>query len=199
MVAVTHWIGRRAERVKLKLDTLSFPLVTRVIDRTSLDLRVEQPLAFLRLGTGVVDQEGRSGTISAVETIVEGDIPSLVITVDYSLAAPVVAPTGAEPVRISRLEVIGDNAVPEVRTSWRDDVTIPFGYLPSQPSLKHRDSVPPRRGPKRSGPDTFAAWYDSEPSEGCSRPARGGRQGLTLAARARALAASVWERCRPSL
>ena len=199
MAALTHWKRRRAERIRLRLDTLSFPLVTRVVRRTSLDLRLEQPLAFLRLGTGVVDQQGRLGTISAVETIVEGDIPSLVVTVDYSLSAPCVAPTGPEPVRISRLEVIGEDTGPAGRTSWRGDETIPFGFLPSQAALNHRPSAPPRGAPRRSGPDTFAAWYDSEPSERFSRPVADGRQGLTLAARARALAASVWDRCRPSL
>ena len=71
-----------ARSVRIELDGVAQALEGEVQHRASDALVIEQPLPFLRVGTGVSEGE-RRGTLQAVDLRVDDDVPRLVLTVCY--------------------------------------------------------------------------------------------------------------------
>ena len=69
--------------VSLSLDGVASPIVARVIHSGADGIAVEQELPFLRLRTGVTAPDGRRGRIEAVELLVDGDTPKLLLDITY--------------------------------------------------------------------------------------------------------------------
>ena len=79
--------GQRAEigsPMTLQLEGVSSPVVTTLVEDGARAAKVEQALPFLRLGRRVTnDQDGRSGILSGVSLRLDGDMPRLVLGVDW--------------------------------------------------------------------------------------------------------------------
>jgi hypothetical protein len=71
------------ERIRVQLDGVKTPVVATVIDRCQRSMTVEQALPFLKLETGIVDEQGRRGRIVAVDLSVEGDTPKLLLDLAF--------------------------------------------------------------------------------------------------------------------
>jgi len=74
-------------RVKVKLDGVGQPVDAHVVHRSGEAMVLEQGLPFLRIGTGVTDDEGRRGELQAVDLRLEDETPRLVLTVWYDADA----------------------------------------------------------------------------------------------------------------
>src|SRR5690606_13099408 len=73
--------------VELRLDGVASPLLAELVEASRDGAVVEQELPFLRIGTGITDEGGRTGHLSAVDLRLEGDLPRLVLTLRYDDAA----------------------------------------------------------------------------------------------------------------
>lgn len=69
--------------IALSLDGVASDLIAEVVHEDDQALVAEQELPFLRLGTGVVTEEGRRGVLRSVELRLDADLPRLVLTIDY--------------------------------------------------------------------------------------------------------------------
>lgn len=69
--------------VSLHLDGVGQPVEAELLHRADDALVVEQPLAFLRIGTGIAE-DGRHGRLEAVDLRLDGDTPRLVLTIGYA-------------------------------------------------------------------------------------------------------------------
>ncbi|MCA9580197.1 MAG: PilZ domain-containing protein [Myxococcales bacterium] len=79
--------------VRLSLDGVAAPLMGTVIQKDDRGITIEQDLPFLRLSRGItIEENGRRGSIQAVDLVVEGETPRLVLDIEYS-AEPARSPS----------------------------------------------------------------------------------------------------------
>lgn len=116
--------------IALALDGVASDLIAEVVHESDEALVAEQELPFLRLGTGVVTEDGRSGVLRAVELRLEGDLPRLVLTIDYAEA-----PAASD--ELSAVDASDDEPPHEAlahHAMGSDHDTIPDGQVPERES-----------------------------------------------------------------
>jgi hypothetical protein len=115
--------GARGERAKLILEDLSSPVVARVEHRSAERMTVKQALPFLRLESGVRDEDGRRAVIRSVGVCVEGGTPNLVLDLVYDHGM------GPSDPSIGLDDTLPAPIVIEARRAPRRiDHTIPYGF-----------------------------------------------------------------------
>jgi len=86
---IQRW-GRRSAKaptVRLQLDGVESPIVAELRSETESLLTVEQPLPFLAIGSGMLNQNaGRRGHLEAVELEMDDETPKLVLSIGYEVA-----------------------------------------------------------------------------------------------------------------
>ncbi len=86
---IQRWGRNKAEAptVRLRLDGVDSSIVADLESETQTDLRVEQPLPFLAIGTSIVNEAaGRRGHLETVELNFDENIPRLVLSIGYESA-----------------------------------------------------------------------------------------------------------------
>lgn len=127
--------------VRLQLDDVGSRVVTQLCHRTGDRMTVMQALPFLRLNSGVRDDEGRAARIESVRVLVENDTPSLEIDLVYD----------AEPFRVApRYDDTVPGCLPaipeeEVAQASRRDETVGFETQRPEPAREIVISTPPPR------------------------------------------------------
>ena len=117
--------------IRLYIDGVPTAIVASATERLRDSLTVEQELPFLRLGTGVVDQDGQRATIECVDLVVVDGAPRLSLTLFYDDTAPVAADRNA--IRASsppvappgRVRAVDDLAAQIDHSFPTDETTIP--------------------------------------------------------------------------
>ena len=120
-------------KTRLHLDGLSTPIFTHVTRQTETGMTVEQPLPFLRLHTGVLDDTKRLAHIESVSMLVLDGVPRLVLDLAY---AQVEEPQTV----VAREQAVASHA--GIMRRSRPDETVPFdleaaasdGMSPVKPS-----------------------------------------------------------------
>lgn len=107
-----------ADRAKLFLNGIGAAVSADVHHRSSSRLTVRRELPFLRVGTSVVDEDGRNAEISSVRVYVENDVPTLIMDLRYP---------GGRAERGPALPVPTSGAA---RAGSRDEPTMLFGTEP---------------------------------------------------------------------
>jgi hypothetical protein len=113
----------RGRRAKLMLENLSSPVVARVEHRSAERMTVRQALPFLKLDSGVRDEEGRRAVIRSVGVAMEGGTPNLVLDLVYDAVTGPADPTFGLDDTLPAAPIIIDPLRPR-----RVDHTIPFGF-----------------------------------------------------------------------
>ncbi|MEM9068257.1 MAG: PilZ domain-containing protein [Myxococcota bacterium] len=81
--------------VTLHLEGVGQPVEAELVHRATDALLVEQPLPFLKIGTGI-EESGRRGHLAAVDLRIDDGVPRLVLTIGYEPAAVMDVPLDAE-------------------------------------------------------------------------------------------------------
>ena len=99
----------KAPTVTLQLDGIDSTIVAELHSETDRSLTVEQPLPFLAIGSGMLNESaGRRGHLEAVELRMDAETPKLVLSIGY--------------------EVSGEGALASVEDTGRDT-------MPDQPPI----------------------------------------------------------------
>ncbi len=100
----------KGQAVRIQLDGVGPAIEAEEMHRAEDAMVVEQPLPFLRIGTGIAEG-GRRGTLQSVDLRVEDDLPRLVLTVWYD-------DEGAAPKEVEVSEpTLMDTSAPEEEAS----------------------------------------------------------------------------------
>jgi hypothetical protein len=102
------------ERIRVQLDGVKTPVIATVIDRCERSMTVEQALPFLKLETGIVDEQGRRGRIVAVDLSVEGDTPKLLL--DLAFDETTLADPPPADATVPDFDSVEDEEVSEIRS-----------------------------------------------------------------------------------
>lgn len=131
----------RGERAKLMLENLSSPVVARVAHRSAERMTVKQALPFLKLESGVRDEEGRRAVIRSVGVAMEGGTPNLVLDLVYESATGPSDPAFGFDDTLPAAPIVIDP-----RRSRRVDHTIPFGFPKRKDRAELAAACRPRGG-----------------------------------------------------
>lgn len=125
--------------VRLEIDGVGSRVVTQLCHRTGERMTVMQALPFLRLNSGVRDEEGRAARIESVRVLVENDTPSLEIDLVYEAEPFDVAPRYADTVPGS-IPAISQE---ELAAASRREATVGFETQRPEPARQIIISTPP--------------------------------------------------------
>lgn len=140
----------RGQRAKLMLESLSSPVVARVEHRSAERMTVKQALPFLRLESGVRDEEGRRAVIRSVGVAMDGGTPNLVLDLVYEGVTGPTDPSIGLDDTVPAAPIIIDQRRPR-----RVDHTIPFGF----PRRKDRAELATACRPRGLAPDDAMRCY----------------------------------------
>ena len=126
--------------VRLQLDGVGSRVVTQLCHRTGERMTVMQALPFLRLNSGVRDDEGRAARIESVRVLVENDTPSLEIDLVYEREPFGVAPRYDDTVPGTLPAELDDTVLV---TTGRRDETVQFETQRREPAREIVVSDPP--------------------------------------------------------
>jgi hypothetical protein len=153
-------MGAVEKQARLVLDNVSSPVLANVAQRDESGLKVKHALPFLRLDTGVLDENGRRAVIRGVELSVEDGTPNIVLDLEYvqrSMAGdesfatddtmPAITIEPGTPIR-------GDSTLPlglTGRAKRRPLISSSFDVLARQDILGGKDSLRIDIAPRSSG------------------------------------------------
>ncbi len=179
--------------IALTLDGVGSELVAEVAHDADDVLVAEQELPFLRLGTGITTEDGRRGVLQSVELRIDGELPRLVLTVDYDAPAePVRTDAGEEAAEVAASERAGLVLDPETDEDADLRVTTPY-LAATEADQGDHDTIPdgrPLHEPEQVKMAASVEWTPREASVGRPR-IRVREVGEPVLAKANAVASAV--------
>lgn len=112
----------RNEKARFVLENFDSPVIAKVAHRSEGQMTVKQALPFLKLESGLRDEQGRRAVIRSVGVTVEGGTPNLVLDLVYDAT---IGPT--EP-SIGLDDTLPAQTLIASTRPGRPDQTIPYGF-----------------------------------------------------------------------